>query len=184
MHDEIVDKGYAIFKYDEPWYTHLYLGMVFQPLKKKDWECEICKITSGPIYNILRKYEYLAFGIYEEIINEHLYEHYESPGSMSSILYYGHNDGFHGEHTDWGFFNVLLFDESPNCFYVNDDLVDCQGKGVILTGEGMEKYGLTATPHKVIKNSGYERYLATRQAYPIDKLQELDDKGGWNVASS
>ena len=67
------------------------------------------------------------------------------------------------------FFNVILFDKSPNSFYVNDELIDCQGKGIILTGEGMEKYGLDATPHKVHKCSGFERYLATRQAYPIDK---------------
>ena len=66
---------------------------------------------------------------------------------------------------------------------MNDELIDCQGKGIILTGEGMEKYGLDATPHKVIKGEGFERYLATRQAYPIDKLDELDEKGGWNVAS-
>ena len=108
---DLIQNGFVVLDYDENISEHLQQidKIQFEDLylKNSNWRCKICKIKDGKLFDVLLKYEKMAFQIYENILNINLIQHYNSEESFSSIIYYDKNSGFHGEHTDYGFFNIV-----------------------------------------------------------------------------
>lgn len=143
-------------------------------------------MKDGKLFDLLLKYEKMAFEIYENILNIDLIQHYNSEESLSSIIYYDNNSGFHGEHTDYGFFNIVLNNDSNDCMFyeLNNEwkMFETKNKMIIMNGDEIEKISngrMKAVNHKVIKPYGFERYIVTKICYPKNKKEELLKKVNW-----
>ena len=151
-------------------------------LENTSWKCKIKKLNEGKLFEILCKYEKIAFELYEEILDIKLSHHINSRESLSSIIYYDINSGYHGDHTDYGLFNIVLNDNSMDCMYYKDDewkLIESKNKMIIMNGEKIEELSngkLKAVNHKVIKPYGFERYIVTKICYPKNQKEELSKK--------
>jgi len=186
---DLVKDGFVVLDYDEN--ISEYLEQTDQKqfddlyLENSNWRCKIHKMKSGELFDMLLKYERMAFEIYENILNIELIHHYNSEESLSSIIYYDKNSGYHGEHTDYGLFNIVLNDNSDNCMYYKNKewkLFETKNKMIIMNGDEIEKISkgkLKAVKHKVIKPYGFERYIVTKICYPKNKRDELLKKVNW-----
>lgn len=188
--NDLVEKGFLILNFDENVsdYFKEYDTNQFDELYLKDsnWRCKIKKLREGVLFNLLCKYENLAFNMYENLLDIDLTEHYNCPESLSSIIYYDESEGFHGEHTDYGFFNVVLNNDGIDCMYYKEKdiwkLFNTKNQLLIMNGDAIEEISdgkLKAVNHKVIKPEGYERLIATKICYPKNKKQELESKTNW-----
>ena len=152
-------------------------------LEATNWKCQIKKLTEGKLFDLLCTYEKLAHKIYQDILDVDLSEHFNCTESLTSIIYYNKDEGYHGEHTDYGLFNIVLNDDSENCMYYEDNgewkLFDAKNKMIIMNGDAVREYGLKAVKHKVEKPAGFERYIATKICYPKNKKEELVNKVNW-----
>ena len=92
---DLVKDGFVVLDYDEN--ISEYLEQIDQKefddlyLENSNWRCKIHKIKDGKLFDILLKYEKIAFEIYENILNIDLIQHYNSDESLSSIIYYDNN---------------------------------------------------------------------------------------------
>ena len=187
---DLIKDGFVVLDYDEN--ISDYLQEIDEKeyedlyLKDSDWRCKVHKMKSGKLFDLLLKYEKMAFEIYENILNIDLIQHYNSEESLSSIIYYDNNSGFHGEHTDYGFFNIVLNNNSDDCMYYESNnewkLFKTKNKMIIMNGDEIEKISngrMKAVNHKVIKPYGFERYIVTKICYPKNKRDELLKKINW-----
>ena len=151
-------------------------------LENTSWKCKIKKLNEGKLFELLCKYEKQALEFYERILDIKLSHHFNSPESLSSIIYYDINSGYHGEHIDYGLFNIVLNNDGLDCMYYKDDewkLIESKNKMIIMNGEKIEELTngkLKAVKHKVIKPYGFERYIVTKICYPINQKEELSNK--------
>ena len=187
MENNLINNGFEILDYDENINELLlsYDPITFKNLhlKTSPWKCKIKKLKQGKLFEILMKYEKLAFKLYEDILKIDLEQHYNSDESLSSIIYYDNNSGYHGEHTDYGFFNIVLNNNSMNCMYYEDNgnwkLFESKNKMIIMNGDEIEKISngkLKAVKHKIIKPHGFERYIVTKICYPKNQKEGLSKK--------
>ncbi len=187
---DLIQNGFVVLDYDENISEHLQQidKIQFEDLylKNSNWRCKICKIKDGKLFDVLLKYEKMAFQIYENILNINLIQHYNSEESFSSIIYYDKNSGFHGEHTDYGFFNIVINNDSEDCMYYKSNnewkLFNAKNKILIMNGDEIEKISngkMKAVNHKVIKPYGFERYIVSKICYPKNKRDELLKKVNW-----
>ena len=189
--NNLINNGFIILDYDEN-LNELLLSYDTNTFKNihlplSSWKCKIKKLKQGKLFEILMKYEKLAFKLYEDILKIDLeQQHYNSDESLSSIIYYDNNSGYHGEHTDYGLFNVILNNNSMNCMYYEENgnwkLFESKNKMIIMNGDEIEKISdgkLKAVNHKVIKPRGFERYIVTKICYPKNQRNELLKKNSW-----
>ena len=187
---DLIKAGFVVLDYDEN--ISDYLQEIDEKeyedlyLKDSDWRCKVHKMKNGKLFDLLLKYEKMAFEIYENILNIDLIQHYNSEESLSSIIYYDNNSGFHAEHTDYGFFNIVLNNNSDDCMYYESNnewkLFKTKNKMIIMNGDEIEKVSngkMKALKHKVIKPKGFERHIVTKICYPKNKRDELLKKVNW-----
>lgn len=188
MENNLVKNGFTVLNYDENLSDYLtsYDTSDFKDLhlKNTSWKCKIKKLNEGRLFDLLCKYEKIAFQWYETILNINLSHHYNSQESLSSIIYYDINSGYHGEHTDYGLFNIVLNNDSEDCMYYKDKnkewkLFKSKNKMIIMNGDAIEKISngkMKAITHKVVKPHGFERYIVTKICYPKNQKEELSKK--------
>ena len=178
IYSQLTEKNFAIL--DENIDFNFYFNQLdmekFENIELKSWiNSKILKIYSGKIFDLMLKLEKIIFPIYEELLNTSLKMHFNSKNSLTSSIYYSKESGFHESHNDWGIFNIVIQDNSPNCMYIYDKewkLLDNRYKICILNGEYAEKYShgkLKSCTHKVIKPYGFERKIITKICYPSNE---------------